>query len=226
MSNLLASEPVSQLNPFTRSLAHRLTKQGFTLVELLISVAIVAFAGLAIYSVLNNGIIAWRRGSRNRSFERSIRLTSEKISREIRNTFKFSTIPFEGAEDFVKFPALITVECGPEHYQFGRAAYFYDSKQDSLSKEEKTYPGLFEDEGITAGRVLLKGVKEVEFSYCYLDNATGDYKWKDDWKKEEQDSIPRAIRIRVAFKKKTNQKDFEQTIFIPIGTGEQKIELK
>ena len=39
------------------------------------------------------------------------------------------------------------------------------------------------------------------------------------------DTIPQAIKIEMAFKRKTNQGDLEKTIFIPIGTGEQKIDL-
>ncbi|MEA3560864.1 MAG: type II secretion system protein GspJ [Candidatus Omnitrophota bacterium] len=210
-------------------------RKGFTLLELLISVAIISLAGVTIYSVFANGITTWRIGSKNKSFERNIRLTSEKIVREIRNTFEFSTIPFEGTEDSVKFPALIPAKADPvdekdgeesrDYYELGRVAYFYDKKEETLCKEQKSYAGVFKQEEITQGRVLIPQVSQLELSYCYLDNATGTYKWKDDWKKEDQDSLPQAVKIKLSFKKKTNREDFERTIFIPTGTGEQKIEL-
>jgi prepilin-type N-terminal cleavage/methylation domain-containing protein len=207
-------------------------KKAFTLVELLISIAIVSLVGLAVYSVFAGGVNAWRRGNISNSFGRNIRLSSEKITRDLRNTFKFSNIAFEGTDNSVKFPALILAETDPAkegeenyYYEVGRVAYFYDQEKEALCKEEKRYPEVFKQEEITEGEILIPRVSQLEFSYCYLDNATGSYEWKSDWKKEEQDTIPQAVKIKLVFKEETGQKDFERTMFIPAGTGEQKIEL-
>lgn len=207
--------------------------RGFTLIELLITTIIVSMVAVVLYSVLAKGINIWRRGTELKTYERNIRFTLEKMSRELRNGFKHSGIAFEGEEDFFRFCALVPVESESEedqvktHYEVGRITYFYDKKEDTLFKEEETYPeACNEAEEIgNGGRVLIQNLSEVEFNYCYLDNATGTYKWKEDWKKEEQDTIPQAIGIKMVLKKGSQKEDIEKTIFIPIGTGKQKIEL-
>lgn len=215
-----------------RAGAIRNTKKGFTLVELLVSITIFALAGVAVYTVLANGITVWRRGSKDRTYLRKVRLTTESMARDLRNTFKFSGIVFEGGEDFIVFPALIlkkpdsTLDENEDCYKVGRVAYFYNKKRKALCKERKSLSEVYQQEGeIGKGKVLFEQLRKLEFSYCYLDNATGNYKWKDEWKKEEQDTIPVAIKLKMVFKKEIDREDFEKTIFIPIGTGEQRIEL-
>lgn len=204
----------------------------FTLIELLVCVTIVSLVSVAVYSIFANGISAWRRGNENKTYARNIRLTSEKMARELRNVFKFSMIAFEGTEEIVMFPALISSEPDaegdyPEIYnEVGRIAYFYDKKKNALCREARAFSEFIDEEEFDTGEVLIQDVSAVEISYCYLDNVTGAYKWKDDWKKEEQDSIPQALKIEIDFKKNIAYKNkFSRVVFIPIGTGEQKIEL-
>ena len=207
-------------------------KRAFTLIELLVSITIVSLVSIAVYSIFANGISAWRRGNENKTYARNIRLTSEKMARELRNVFKFSVIALEGTEDSVMFPALISSNPDDEDdypetcYEVGRTAYFYDKAKDALCREDRAFFELMDEEEIGEGKVLIQDVSALEISYCYLDNATGTYKWKSDWKKEEQDSIPRALKIEICFKKGAIKKDkFSRVIFIPIGTGAQEIKL-
>jgi len=207
-------------------------KKAFTLIELLVSITIVAIVGAAVYSIFANGISAWRRGNENKTYARNIRLTSEKMARELRNVFEFSMIAFEGTKDSVMFPALIASEPDAEddfaeiYYEVGRTAYFYNEAKNALCKEDKFLYEALNEEEIGAGKVLIQDISGLEISYCYLDNATGTYKWKSDWKKQEQDSIPQALMIEIYFKKGAIEKNrFSRVIFIPIGTGAQKIEL-
>jgi len=195
------------------------TKKGFTLIEILISGSIIFLVAIAVYSVFASGVNIWQRANETRSYERRVRLVSEKLSRELRNTFKFSNIPFEGTEDFIAFAALVENEVG-------RISYFLN-EENIFCRRYQTYPESFQEEEIGEVDKLSPEVSQLNFSYCYLDNATGDYKWKDKWLKEEQDSIPQAVNIELVFKRKFGQESkFTKTIFIPIGTGEQKIELK
>jgi len=205
--------------------AKRATRYGFTLIELLISITILSLVGIAVYSTFANGVNVWRRGNENKIYERKIRLSLEKIDRELRNTFKFSKILFEGTENSISFPGLIRSSLDKTPAEVGRISYFLDESENIFCREEKTYPEIFQ-EGKGGVDRLITHVTTLIFSYCYLDNATGTYRWKDDWKKEEQDSIPQAVKIELVFEKNSGKPlKFTKTIFIPIGTGEQKIEL-
>ncbi len=201
----------------------------FTLIEILVSVTIFSLVGAAIYSVFANGLNAWRRGNDNKSYAKNIRILSEKIARDVRNTFEFEGIPFEGTEESVMFPGLIEGrsydDAVEEYSEVGRIAYFYDSGEDAFCRKEQTFAESLMEEELDEAEILISDVDSLAVSYCYLDNATGAYDWKDDWKEDEQDTIPQAISLEISFKKKAARKDdFNQVIFIPIGTGEQKID--
>ena len=200
----------------------------FTLIELLISATLMALVSVAVYSVFSNGMMAWHRGNRDRIYLWNIRQINQKLTEELRNVFKFSNIAFEGTKDSIRFPALIPVvlaEGKKSYNEVGRIAYFYDKKKAILYKEEKTYQEVFSKDKIDRRKIVIRHVKKLEFSYCYFDNATGKYKWKDDWKIEEQSSIPQAVKIKLIFENEGKLQEYDSTIFIPIGTGEQKIEL-
>lgn len=204
--------------------------KGFSLVELFISTAILFLVGVAVYSTFANGIKVWHRANINRQLERDINIALTKLSRDLRNTFKFSKIPFEGTDRAVFFPALVNTASLAEEsqYEVGRIVYFFDEDKTELSKEIKTYPEVYRNEDIedSYSVSMITKISQLTFSYSYRDGITGEYKWKDSWEKEEQDSIPQAVNMEFVFKKdKDSTTSFTKTIFIPIGTGEQKIEL-
>lgn len=190
---------------------------GFTLIELIISGAIIFLVSITVYSLFAGGIDVWKKANQARSKGYSLRLVVEKLSAELRNTFKFSSIPFEGTEDSIAFAALID-------NKVSRISYFLN-EENIFCRRLQNYPEVFKKGESGKYDLLLPGVLGLKFGYCYLDNATGDYKWKNKWVKEEQDSIPQAVNIELVFKKDSQESKFTKTIFIPIGTGEQKIEL-
>ena len=108
--------------------------------------------------------------------------------------------------------------------QVSKISYFVNEK-DILCRRTQDYSDVFKRGESGKYDLLLSDVKKLKFSYCYLDNNTGDYKWKEKWVKEEQDSIPRAVKIELTFKNKPEGSSFAKTILIPIGTGAQSIEL-
>jgi len=220
------------------------TRKGFTFIELLISVAIVSFVGAAVYSVFSNGIRIWRRSSQSRIYERDVRLVLEKFTGELRNALEISAIPFEGSEEFLRFPSLIDTSSQDSYtYRLGRITYFFDDSKKEFCRKQESYSQALEgssdedEDGNddSAGQMskiksgadvqgLISSVKELKFSYCYLDNATGEYRWKDDWKKEEQDSTPKAVTVDLSLEKGSGEEvKLSRAIFIPLGTGRQEI---
>ncbi|MDD5560717.1 MAG: type II secretion system protein GspJ [Candidatus Omnitrophica bacterium] len=192
--------------------------RGFTLLELIISGAIIFLVSITIYSVFAGGLNVWKRADQARGKGYALRLVIEKLSSELRNTFKFSTIPFEGSEDSISFAGL-------DDNKVSRVSYFIND-DGAFCRRVQSYADVFKKGESGKYSSLIPGVSGLKFGYCYLDNATGDYKWKDDWVKEEQDTIPQAVKIELTLKKASGEESkFAKTIFIPIGTGEQKIEL-
>ncbi|MCF7875337.1 MAG: hypothetical protein K9L99_05700 [Candidatus Omnitrophica bacterium] len=202
-------------------------KKSFTFIELIITTVIVGLAGLAISTVFYNGIKIWRRATVDKTDQRRLIVGLEKITRRLSNTFEFSEIDFEGEEDIVHFPTLI--KGGSEDsslHSVGKVTYFLDKDKTALVEQETNYSQIYQEkEGKSSD--LIPAVSEFSLSYCYLDNATGTFMWKDSWEKEEQDTLPLAVKFKLIFKKDLPQeKEVVQTVVVPIGTGEQKISLQ
>jgi len=208
----------------------RRNDKGFTLVELFISTAIIFLVGAVVYSIFFNAVNVWRRASISRKLEKDVAINLTKIARDVRNSFEFSSIPFEGAENYVSFAGLVPMAAssGGSGLEVGRIMYFFDKDKTTLFKEEKRYPQVFKESGTEEDYTVpvITDVSDMVFSYCYLDNLTGEYKWKDDWKIEDQDSIPQAVKLDLVFKKDGRETSrVSKTIFMPMGTGEQRKEL-
>jgi len=217
-------------------------KKGFTLIEVLLSGVIVSLVAIFVYSIFASGIHVWKKGNQSRNYQRKLRIFSEKVTQELRNTFQLSSVVFEGSEDLITFATLIkNISSEEEGYnQLGRVTYFVND-EDVFCRQEETYAESFNSKEEGVYEELISGVSQVKFSYCYLDNLTGNYEWKEDWVKEEQDTIPQAIKIELLFIKRSEQEEnsnqnsgtagrveasgFNKTIFIPIGTGRQSKEL-
>jgi len=192
--------------------------KGFTLVELIISGVIIFLVSVTVYSVFASGINVWKKANQTKSKGYALRLVAEKFSTELRNSFQFSSIPFEGSEDSIAFAVLAD-------NMVSRVSYFLN-EDNVFCRRLQSYADVFKKGESGKYDFLFSGVKQLKLSYCYLDNASGDYKWKDDWVKEEQDTIPQAVKIELTFEGKPEEESkFTKTVFIPIGTGEQKIEL-
>jgi prepilin-type N-terminal cleavage/methylation domain-containing protein len=215
---------------------------GFTLIELIISSLIVSCVAAAVYSVFSGGISAWKRSKDTKSYERSLRLVSEAMAREIRNTFKFSGMPFEGTGDSVSFAGLIEnlySEQAPV-YEPGKISYFL-GETGVFCRKQQTYPEVFQESGAGIIKELIPDVAELNFSYFGFDAEADRYEWSTIWpkildkdenasgenqtaKSDGQDTadfgIPKAIRIELEL----SGEKFTKTIMIPLGDEIEKTE--
>jgi len=207
-------------------------RRGFTLIEIMVSVVIVSLVAIAVYAVLASGIRLWRRGNLDRSFSRQVRVSTEKLSREIRNIFKFSKIDFAGKEDSLEFAGLILNKTPDEdgqvqeYYEVGKVSYLFDQAEQALYKKETPYYLLQreeEEKEQLPGEVVISELEEVKFSYCYLDSASADHKWKSNWDRQEQHSLPLAVKFEMTFED-PEQPALENIVLIPVGTGEQSVQ--
>jgi hypothetical protein len=196
------------------------TRKSLTLMEILITTAILSLVGVAIYSTFANGLAIWKRANIINRGGNNLRLALEKINSEIRNTYNFSQIPFEGKREFISFPALIQGE-KDLRYRPGQISYIFDPGEGALFKEKKSYSQIYQDKPVKR-ELAIEGLKDIIFSFCYLDSVSETYRWKDDWNPEEQDSLPKAVKIEFILEKGSGKKsEFIRTIVIPAGTGKQ-----
>ncbi|MCK5512951.1 MAG: prepilin-type N-terminal cleavage/methylation domain-containing protein, partial [Deltaproteobacteria bacterium] len=98
-------------------------EKGFTLLELLVSIAILSMVLVMIYGTLSMGSRAWEKGEEDIEKVQRMRVVMNLLSREIKSTFPYKITPseldthkefyaFEGKKDSVSFVSTIPLKGG------------------------------------------------------------------------------------------------------------------
>ena len=106
-----------------------LYKNGFTLIELVLVTAILAVIGMAVYGTFSNGINIWKKVTEDSVVE-DVNLFFEKISVDLRNSFKLTGIRFKGERTRISFPSRIKYS-GKDGIEntIGQISYSLDKNQ-------------------------------------------------------------------------------------------------
>ncbi|MBI4835436.1 MAG: prepilin-type N-terminal cleavage/methylation domain-containing protein [Planctomycetes bacterium] len=181
----------------------KLTKcrNGFTLLELIVSSVLITLVLMAIYSALTDGLRLWRDVTRNVYAKEPAILATERLAKEIRNEISFSPITFTGRADSLSFPLLVRpVDEGKtlDIYMPAEVTYTFDKEKEILYRNVLVY-GRDEE---PVSRELLNPVKSVAFSYRYFDAEAKESSWLDEAK---EDAKPSAIKVEITLKAIKNE---------------------
>jgi prepilin-type N-terminal cleavage/methylation domain-containing protein len=182
-------------------------RRGFSLVELLIAVAIFSVVSIAIYSTFSSGMAVLRRIKNTDLTQQKILLKIERLSRELREQPACRKQLFFGDKTKISFSANI-------NYFPCRLTYYFDSLSNSLKRVVEKLDEIIDAEGNldpelhADGKIFLSKVQEVKFSYLYLDLSKDTYLWVDQW---QQDYLPLAVKFIIF----TEKQNYESTIYNP-----------
>jgi prepilin-type N-terminal cleavage/methylation domain-containing protein len=207
-------------------------QKGFTLIEVVIATALVAIIGLVIYQAYSEGILIWKRSQITSEQERVV-IFLEKFSRELKNTFVFSPIGFNGEENKISFPSVLQQYLADEKEEadaapsqslviplLSKLSYEYKPTEEEILRIQKVYaypdieelknnPELTKNE---ISKVVLEGVEKISFSYAIT--GTSGVKFSNSFSPEKDAPLPYAVKIEV--KLKTMKEPLNRTIFIPV----------
>lgn len=178
-------------------------RQGFTLVELLIALAIVGALLAIAFGGLRVAVAAWTQGEERADVHQHLRGVALVLVRAVGAAYPYRAsaglapepvILFRGTAERLElvtqappFPAPIPVAftavvIGMEREEEGPA----------LVVRQRVLPNA---DPFTEAAVALRdpGIERLELRYL---NASGD--WQDTWDVETEDSLPRAVRITLA----------------------------
>jgi general secretion pathway protein J len=191
--------------------------QGFTLIEVIVTMTILGFLLVVVYGVFSLGRSAWEKGDLIREKYQKSRILSQLISRQVKSAvpFKVKTekaegnyLIFEGTAQSLKFVSALSLKSTrPEGLIY--AVYEYREggeeggklvvyEQRALSRnvvEEKPK----EETGIS----LLEGISSVRFEYYREEdpNQKRDAAWVEEWNAKEENQLPRALRLTITPRK-------------------------
>lgn len=213
-----------------------MNNKGFTIIELLLAATIMSMISLAVVSTLGTGLRAFDRVQSFGGFHADVLVFLEGVEHDLRNTFAFSPIKFQGNSRSMSFAAVGTKldEDGNEFTVLEERSYDFDSSQKALiSKEEDLAPTVSSavEESVRTQRITP--IKTVEFQYYSYSKAieNGEEKiesgWQGTWTDEE--NIPKGVKIIVTFDDGGEEVSLARTVFIPTGgdivdEGEEKEE--
>jgi len=170
-------------------------RNGFTFIEVVISITIFTIIIVAVYSVFYMGLRTWRKGQEEKSLQK-VRLAFLKIEKELKKTFFFSKVPFKGTREGMIFPLSLPEEDIEKIYV---VTYSIDKDKDTdfkqLIRKEKIFTEDFHSVE-EKEKSLLPLMKDIKFEYAYLvQNPIKTLEWQNMWDGEEKDNIPSGVRI-------------------------------
>ncbi len=196
-------------------------ENGFTLIEVLIAVVLLAIISLLVWQSMGSSIGSKDRSEKREGTYRAATLTMDRMTRDLSMAVLFSNLDFlgvspngeqmtksvfigtnSGDQDQLTFDTLSHVRYikDVKESDLSEVTYFLEKDTESeqpglylLKKREKSPPDANPAEGGTA-MTLLEGVKELNFRY--YDPAKTEF--KDEWDSTKLDNLnklPRAVEI-------------------------------
>jgi general secretion pathway protein J len=183
------------------------SQRGFTLIELVVAVALLGTMMVLMYSGLTFSLRGWDAGAANGQRIADRRIGENFLRRELSEIFPMRwkdpmvlRLAFEGETQRVRFvssrPADVTggglslvgieVEAGADSRD--RSLVMRRAMPDDDAKDFGPLDGA-------KGTVILAGVDSVAFSYFGSENDFTDPKWSDTWTYAGR--VPQMVRMRV-----------------------------
>jgi general secretion pathway protein J len=171
-------------------------KSGFTLLELILAIAILSIVTLIIGSGFRLGINAWERGESEATETQRLRVLSGLMTQQLKSAYPYRmeiegkmVEIFRGSPNSVLF---VTSLVDSSYGGFKWVRYVYE---DGILKYKE---GILPDKGLferLSGdeEILESDIGEVRFTYLSSDGK----EWKDSW--EFGDGLPGAVRVKIAY---------------------------
>ena len=180
--------------------------KGFTLVEILIALAIMAMIVASTFTIFRSASKSWQKGETRSQRYQNARNAVSRMSAEISQAVINSNVlcKFTGDKNKISFVSFVSTDSGV--FELSEVEYWLDGAKRLLMRNDDVEPdydfGTYDHSDI-----LSDNVSELEF--LYFDGSA----WLDAWNSDETLGIglPKAvkIKIRVEDKKAKEGETFE-----------------
>lgn len=209
-------------------------QQGFTLLEMMISVTLVALMAVALWGTFRVAIGGWLRGTQMIDANQRHRSVMDLVKKQMASTYwatptdgERQELPegvppvlFEGTDDGVRFVSLNALNF-EEHP--GLTLVSYSVAEDgvggySLVEHEQKYLGpgpTQEASSAAAPTVILENLSGCTFQYFDPEEDGNAGRWVDQWNGEDSRRLPTAISLSVTSRDSKGNASSRQMV-IPI----------
>jgi len=185
--------------------------QGFTLVEVMITLTILGFILLIIFGGFRLSYSAWERGDSTKEELQRRRIISQLISQQIKSIvpYRIKTekaegdyLAFQGKSQSLKFVSALPIHTKrPEGFVY--AIYELKEGRFILYERRALNRNFFEEEPREeTGISILEGISNIRFEYYReADNEKNQTEeWVEEWDAKEEKKLPKLLRMTLSFK--------------------------
>jgi len=188
----------------------------FTLLELLVAIAIMALIILVVLSTLRGGMRLYERLKIGSNQQLEVMLAMEAMEKGIRNACPCALIGFNGNECNFSFPSLLTIpgQTNTQEVALCQVVYDYNSTLHSLTEKTICVHPAFNVAGANRGNVLVKLARldELKFSYGYWNATAQSCEWKNSWLAKE--GIPLGVKVTISMR--NGSSSLARIVWIPV----------
>ncbi|MGZ8362371.1 MAG: PulJ/GspJ family protein [Caulobacteraceae bacterium] len=169
---------------------------GFTLVEMLASLAIIAMISLMLFSGVGSGRRVWERLESNRASGESV----ETAQALLRNSLEraFAATRFDASAPYTDFTGKQAAISFFAPTKTGDSTAAHTRQQVELNARGELLAVRQDADGRAIGQqVLITGVQAVDFAYYGATTFAPQPQWRTLW--NQQAAPPELIRIRASF---------------------------
>jgi general secretion pathway protein J len=200
-----------------------MTKRGFTLIEVVITLTILGLICLIIFGAFRLGLSAWERGESVKDEYQKVRIVSQLITQQVKSAVPYKIKPQEAEGDYLAFEgdarslrfvsALPIKGKQPEGFVYAKYEFKEEGSEGGrlILYEEKALNKDFfaEEPKEELGVSLLEGVSSVRFEYFREEDPLNNQQeeWVEEWRAKDEKRLPKALKMTIIRK---NQKGTEE----------------
>ena len=189
--------------------------EGFTLIEVVVTLTILGLILLAIFETFRLGLSAWERGESTKEEYQRVRIISQLISQQIKSIvpYKIKTqkaegdyLAFKGKAHSLKFVSALPIKAKqPEGFVYAIYEFKEGGKEGGrlvLYEQRVLNRDFFEEEPREELAVsLLEGISNVRFEYYQEADSVKNRKeeWLEEWNAKEEKGLPKAFRMTITY---------------------------
>jgi general secretion pathway protein J len=202
--------------------------KGFTLLELIIALTIVAVIVVIIFGALRIGIRAWEKGERDVDVRQRQRIVLDLIKRQLASTVAKDLLggdgqrdPMKGDSKSIEFVSHIPIMPGN---QFGTFLVRYAVRKQKDGMEQLVFhernaalPGKktgADQPGEGEFYELIPAMKSIVFEYLKAESGEKASLWQKSWDPAVDKEVPRAVRITL------RESDEKAPVYVIAGAGD------
>ena len=175
-------------------------ERAFTLVEVLIALAILAMIVVSTFTIFRSASKSWQKGETRSERYQNARNAIYKISTEISQAVINSNplCKFTGDKNKVSFISFVSTESGV--FELSELEFWLDGAKRLLMRNDDVDPD-YDFTTYDHSDVLSENVSELEFSY--FDGAV----WTDTWNSDQALGVglPKAVKVKIRVEDKKSK---------------------